>query len=868
MAGSCPWVVPNPRPLLAFGPPSAGPIPTGSASPFPPQPRRPNVTRQGERLTPQFDALRRALEGQRVEVAGSTAATDPELVVVFDLVSSVDAFMRAVRDIEGLEFLVDLPDEDVEPDDDFFFEEDGVRTDQLVPQSLYMLMSNAQAVAELVRLFQLWQQDPTIEFETGLNPLKTVFASLRAIRQWGPEDRVRDSGLLEKWREELQVVGRQGSTRVEVELWYRGDAARRGEAEVDVRRIISDSGGSVLASSSIDAIRYHALLAQVPTHLVERAIEAGAESIELLATQSVMFVSPSIPMAFESPVGTVAAIEVDGALPTGAPRVALLDGLPLENHSLLANRLVIDDPDDFSTGYGAASRYHGTAMASIAIHGDLSAPGLPMRRPLYVRPVLVPDPLQPRRERTPPEGLLVDLVARCFIRMFEGDGNQPAQAPSVRVVNLSIGDPARMFVRQLSPLAKLLDWYAHRFNLLIIVSGGNQTGPITVEAAEIEGAPEVAATAAAKALFDLARTRRMLSPAEAVNVVTVGAVHADEMQIDLPATVVELTRSGLPASYSPVGHGYRRAIKPEVLFPGGRQLFSRPADDAHGPIDVYPAPTAAVGPGIRCAAPGDRGDLSATIFSVGTSNSAALASRAADQILETLETTNVRPGERLAPDAAFHPVLTKALLVHAAGWDEAGKALQDMLGLQGHRRRAQLTQLLGYGPVDVARLGTADRVRAVLIGTGAIGKDKRHTFEFPLPPSLSTTTWWRRLTITLAWLSPINCRSQRHRMARLSFTPPDQDLRVTRTDGEWHAVRRGTVQHEVLEGEEAVVFDDGKTMTIHVDCRVDAGSLAGQVVRYALVASIEVREEVVIDLHEEVATRLRARIRPRAQQRA
>ena len=88
-----------------------------------------------------------------------------------------------------------------------------------------------------------------------------------------------------------------------------------------------------------------------------------------------------------------------------------------------------------------------------------------------------------------PDELLVDLVHRSFHRMFEGDGEHPPAAPSVRVVNLSIGDPAREFIRRLSPLAKLLDWLAHRYNVIIVVSTGNHDIHPTVPAATI-GAPE------------------------------------------------------------------------------------------------------------------------------------------------------------------------------------------------------------------------------------------------------------------------------------------------------------------------------------------------------------------------------------------
>ncbi|WP_222122373.1 hypothetical protein, partial [Bacillus licheniformis] len=37
--------------------------------------------------------------------------------------------------------------------------------------------------------------------------------------------------------------------------------------------------------------------------------------------------------------------------PYASPIVALLDGLPLENHSALRGRLEIDDPDDFESLY-------------------------------------------------------------------------------------------------------------------------------------------------------------------------------------------------------------------------------------------------------------------------------------------------------------------------------------------------------------------------------------------------------------------------------------------------------------------------------------------------------------------------------------
>ena len=43
-------------------------------------------------------------------------------------------------------------------------------------------------------------------------------------------------------------------------------------------------------------------------------------------------------------VGESPAVTSDAPAPTGSPRIALLDGLPMANHDLLAGRLIIDGP--------------------------------------------------------------------------------------------------------------------------------------------------------------------------------------------------------------------------------------------------------------------------------------------------------------------------------------------------------------------------------------------------------------------------------------------------------------------------------------------------------------------------------------------
>jgi hypothetical protein len=76
------------------------------------------------------------------------------------------------------------------------------------------------------------------------------------------------------------------------------------------------------------------------------------------------------------------------------------------------------------------------------------------------------------------------------------------------------------------------------------------------------------------ALVDDARNRRLLSPAESLNALTIGAAQEDGSTYH-PATDIfdPFFQSDIPSPISSYGPGYLRAVKPDVLFPGGRQLL-------------------------------------------------------------------------------------------------------------------------------------------------------------------------------------------------------------------------------------------------------------------------------------------------------
>lgn len=868
------------RPLLAFDSPSVGErVKSGGR---PPKVVGPGGRRQGERLSPRFKELSDAFEAKRAELGeGTPIEADPSLVIVLDLAGSVEEFYKAVNKVEGLEFLAEMAGDTTDSDDDFYILDRGQeRSKKSVEHSLYLVMSNAKAVDQMISLFDRWKKDPKAKFDRGLGKFKDVFSQLVDLRRWGPEDRVRETGLIERWQETLDIVGdSQSSVRIEIELWYRNDRRQRQASEQEVRKILTDCGGEVVNQAKIEEIGYHALLAQLPIQQVETVVQKGPQAIRLLMAEDVMFVSPFEPMGVKA-VPSVPGLELSFppvALKDDNPRIALLDGVPFQNHDALSGRLVIDDPDDFESGYPLAARSHGTAMASLIIHGDLSAPEKPLDRKVYVRPIMCheEEPFGQHVERVSPDTLFVDLLHRAVRRLFVGESGRSPAAPSVRVINLSIGDCRRPLVRRMSPVGRLVDWLALEYNVLFIISAGNHVEPISIPA-EVASDRESARVAALQAVHASQIVRGILPPGDAMNAVTVGAVHADgSPDLDESSNVWDLSRQGEPALYSATGPGVDRMIKPDIYYVGGRRLFVQPTPllAAGSDIDLYPANTASMGPGLRVAAPSEWGSSSRTTFECGTSHATALVTREASLLFDLLEEKRQDSAALDSPDPMFHPLLVRALLAHACSWGDWWAELGPDLPVGRDRRR--LTPLLGYGRIDPERSRGAVN-RAVVIAGNSIGMDERHSYDLPLPPSIRSKAEWHRVGITLAYWAPVTHGLKRYRASKVFFTTSNAKtisklVGGDRIDAYYRAVVRGSLQHEVIEGDKSLGFFGDATFPIHVECMKDGQNNSGQTsrIRYALVASIETAAETSTTVHDEVrAGLLRLHARTQARQRS
>lgn len=826
----------------------------------------PGIGRQRARIAPQLTVLQQAFDAKRLRLQHAAPVENPELVLVLEVAGTIQNFANAVSKVPGLDWLLEWAEEQIEPDEDFY---GGGEDHKPYSGCLYLLGSNQEALTQLLSLWNRYQQDPTAPVDRGLAPFKHVFAHLRTIRHWSVADRV-DADVRRYWQDCIE--GGVDTIRFEIEAWYFVSSQKNEDASADIEALVRWLEGRVLSRALIPDIAYHGFLVELPTPAVATILEG--QTPELVLSDRIMFFRPKAQSISDgiSEAQLVAQAEIPGAADK-PPIVALLDGLPLTNHTLLAGRLVVDDPDGWETGYEAKDRVHGTAMASLILHGELDAASAPLDRQLYVRPVMRPDPTDNfnprRREHTPDDVLLIDLIHRAVKRICEGDAGQPAVAPTVRVINLSIGDEARLFVREMSPWARLLDWLAFRYAVLFIVSAGNDLRPLALNSPRdtlSNLTPDDRAALAFASLVSESTDRRLFAPAEAMNVLTVGALHADHAQPPVVPGRFDLFANGGLSPLSRIGHGYRRSVKPDILMPGGRVLY-REQLLANPGVSMVEAVTANAAPGHRTAVPPLPGEaLDVTAYCRGTSNAAAIASRAASQAYDVIETLRAQVAD--APAAKFDAVLLKTLLVHGAQWGEwSDKLLGERAEFQNienaNRRRAAekdfITRWLGYGVTNIERTLICTAQRATLLGVGDLGADEAFIFSAPLPPGLAGKRSWRRLTITLSWMSPINPSHQGYRRANLWVTPP-QELRTKRYNSVHdRAARRGTVQHEILEGDDAVAFVDGDRFECKVNCAADAGELLGKV-PFALCVSLEVAVDSEIAVYQEIRERIQPAI--------
>jgi len=841
------------RPLILFPAPENAERVKRSLPP--PKTVYPTIDKQFNRLMPYYRALRNAFQQKSVIIQNSPIGINPEMALVFEVVGSVENFYTAVKNVEGMEWLFELSIDEIEPDDDFYYVDDsGQRKDSNLSGRVYCVMSNQEAIDQLISLWNRYVRGETEVFkQRGFAGFRNVFKHIKAIRRWGPQDKIYETNVMEYWKESLEFIGNQ-EVPFEIELFYRNDSNKRKIAFETVKRSVVELGGEVRSECVIDSINYHSMLVVLPREQIQLLVESY-EQISIVSIDDIMFFRPvsqaAIKVHEDCTVLYTDSVATDFQ-PDAEPIIGIFDGMPIQNHKLLTGRLIVDDPDNYENDYLEKYRFHGTAMASLIIYGDLNRNDQVHNRKVYFHPVLKPELNSISGkvyELVPKDVIFVDVIHRAVKRMFEGEESTPAVAPTVKVINISIGDPARQFANIMSPLARLLDWLSFKYKVLFIVSAGNHNNGELNLGISFDEFKRLTQEQRSERVFTYLknemRNYSVLSPAESINSLTIGALYDDACCVTENDRQAAAVGNGLPSPISSFGLGYNRVITPDLYYFGGRKFLVRSIDGglrwANGPSE----------PGCKVAAPYGDGTESGVAFSFGTSDAAAQITHEAGKCFDVLNEIFLNETGQSVP-SDFAAVLIKGMLTHGASWDFCSDELSKVTSLSPNR----LHRWLGNGAPDISRVIECTDRRITLVGLGKLKPNAAHVYSLPLPFDFSKQLVKRKLIVTLAYFTPISPTKQRYRTTKIWFEVYPSKLFPCRQNTDWQSVQKGTLQHEIFSGDKTVVWDADDSIEIKVNCKNDAGNYK-DAVEYSLFVTFEVVEGLDVDVYTSVVNKIR-----------
>jgi hypothetical protein len=536
------------------------------------------------------------------------------------------------------------------------------------------------------------------------------------------------------------------------------------------------------------------------------------------------------------------AMDMNRPLPgDGPPIVGILDAVPVQAHPLLDGRLTVDDPLNLE-GMAVGSRLHGTAMASLVVHGDLNDPASPISRRVYFRPVMYAQAFGDEIFQS--DRLIIDVIVEAVMRMRAGGGTE------VIVTNLSLGDRTKPFSGKISTWGRSLDYLSFTYGILFLVSAGNSGDGIPLltfaTRAAFEAAPaEDRARAVFRSLDAVKADRRILAPGDSVNALTIGSWHRDASEFAFPGNspFPPYGAIDMPNVSSRLGPGLRRGTKPDALFAGGKERV-RFSPVAALPV-IQPHDTPSRFWGLKVAAPPQNG-VDGAHFTLGTSAGTALASHTAHRIFDALR--DAYPD--LVEDIPLiqRAVLLKSLLVHSASWRGIENFIRPVVDTDGkmhheHWRR-EVCRHLGYGFVNPEDAIACASDRATMWATGELGPEGSFTYDVPVPQLVAQNANHRTVRATLAWFTPIRPGYLAYRAVKLRITSlQDSALHIagvetTSSQPSNSQSESGTIVHRRWQGTKIGSGQSG-TFPLQIQRERDSGTPVDDAIPFGLVVSIE-----------------------------
>jgi Subtilase family len=803
----------------------------------------------------------------------------PERALVFELRGPVDNFEAVAVEL-GFEFLVGENRRGLDSEEAAEVRgEDQSDSGDERPSgpNLYLTMPSE---AGLKKLLARWKKFTNKEpAPPGLSRLWTIFGYLTDLRTWSAKDRI-DPAMLAFVQRMLDERADEPVT-LEIDLWFRVTARERDKALATLRQVLAANNGRELDLVTIEAIRYQGILISVPANIAQQLVQGQGGLAHL---DEIMTIRPQSDFDLDGEVENGRQGEIpDAPQPTRPAIAAILDGFPVDAHEALAGRIDVVEVDARAIDAPVDRRAHGTAMASLVTRGDLHAAAQALDRRVAVVPVLTVGPNG--RERAIPGKLPIGVIYRA-LQTIVGEGRPvPEALKSVVIINHSLCDTYAPFVRRPSPWAALLDHFSYKHRLIFVVSAGNINTPF--ELSEFEDVDELRAAepgdrqlAILLAVEASKGTRGLLSPAEAMNAITVGAIHAEEAAPPAGGNAIDPypdSRLAMPNLASALGLGINRCIKPDVIANGGR-FAAGCSNLQEGGVSVGAKRVATMGQLV--ASPSRTGDLTEKTRLAGTSNAAALTTRACINIASSVEELFAAEGVDWLTLPTRASIL-RALVAHGCSWGVTGEVLEEIYPPAGQyqwsARRDTISRFLGYGRVDPDRVMSGAANRITLLAEDSVRHQRLNEYKIPIPPSMLGNRDLRTVVITLAYMAPVKPELADYRGVALKVVSDGGSRefwkngvdRVRQPNS--RSTDRGTLCHFVLQGEtlkkvantKGEIFIGVQAMARHV-------SFNNLDVPYALAITLEVAQSASSKLYAQVqeAVQARAQSRTRTRQRS
>jgi hypothetical protein len=268
------------------------------------------------------------------------------------------------------------------------------------------------------------------------------------------------------------------------------------------------------------------------------------------------------------------------------------------------------------------------------------------------------------------------------------------------------------------------------------------------------------------------------------------------------------------------------------------------------------------------------GELNLTRCLTGTSNAAALTTRTATLVADAVEGVYLNQGINWL-QLPTRAAILKALLVHGCVWGPVGDVLDEAYPPSGSKkhvkRRSSITRFLGYGRPNLDAVVEGAPNRVTLLAQDQIATEELHEYRLPIPAEMLRSREIRRLTLTLAWSSPVVASRMSYRAARLQLVNRAGKFQFwDRVGGKLqpphHLRSKGTVIHHVFEGDVLIKALPTDGIFIGVQSVPVPGIPVVQA-PYALAVSLEVGTALNVNLYNAVRTAIRSPVRARVRTR-